>query len=115
MKTIEMEWTGIRPLIMNNCIGLDALHPITKQICRINKKRTKTEDDVQERDRLQYLSSLYFDEKIGPYIPAQNIEACLRDGGKRTKEGKNIQAAVFVSLEEHAALLDDGTIVIPLT
>lgn len=114
MKSIEMQWTGVRPLIMNNCIGLDVLHPLVKEINAINKKRTKTEDDVRSRDWLQYQSSLYIDKKIGPYIPAQNIEACLRDGGKKTKEGKNIQAAVFVSTEKFAVLLDDGTYAIPL-
>jgi hypothetical protein len=39
---------------------------------------------------------MYFDEELGPYIPAANIEACLRDGGKFEKRGEDFKRGVQV-------------------
>ena len=114
MKSIEVKWSGIRPLLMNNWIGIDTTHPLVKEMGAINKKRTKTEDDTAHREWLQYQISLYTEDGIGPYIPTQNIEACIRDGAKKNRKGKDVTAAAFVSADKYALLASDGSYVIPL-
>ena len=92
-----MTWTGIRPLVMHNGLLADQTNPYTKAIKAIVSKGTKkmTDFDYEERDRLEWEGSLYWDDKAGPFIPSDNIERCVQLGAQKSRIGKDIQAAVF--------------------
>ena len=74
MKTIEMTWTGIRPLVMHNGLMADPTNPLTRRIKEICAKGSKklTESDYEERDRLEWEAGLYWSEEHGMVIPSDN-------------------------------------------
>ena len=141
MKMLGVGIAGTSPLIMHSPDGVNQTFPITKELSKINKLRTKTEEDKSKRNELSYLNALYHDDKefflmmiknasfdeegqmqwstdpniekafhlrvaqakleypghsSFPYIPAQNIEAMIRDGAKAVKQGKAVQVACNV-------------------
>ena len=108
MNRISYTIRGASPLLMHSCAGVNPLHPITKEIKKLTAKKKKTDEDLQLISDLEYQSGIYFDEKIGPYVPAEMMEACLRDAAKRTKQGKNFTMAVMVS-PDMIPLIYDGT------
>ena len=54
-----------------------------------------TDADYEERDRLEWLAGLYWDENDGLIIPSDNIERCIQLGAQKSRIGKDVQAAVF--------------------
>lgn len=101
MKTLKTQWTGIRPMLMHNGLLADPTNDYTKKIKAITSKGSKklTESDYETRDRLEWEGSLYWDEKEGPYVPSDNLERCIQLGAQKSRIGKDVQAAVFVSDE----------------
>lgn len=91
MKTIEVTWKGITPLIMHSCQCVNPLHPITKQLKEYTSKRTKTEEDYQMISDLEWEGGLYWKDDIGLYIPAENVEATIRNGAKINRKGTDIE------------------------
>ena len=97
MKQMLVKWTGIRPLVMHNGLMADPTNPLVRRIKEITSKGSKklTDSDYEERDRLEIEAGLYYDEKLGPIIPADNIERCIQLGAQKSRIGKDVQAAVF--------------------
>jgi hypothetical protein len=54
------------------------------------KKRNKTDEDLARLSDLEWEGGLYWDDSIGVYIPAENIEATIREGAKARRKGKDI-------------------------
>lgn len=96
MKTIHVEWKGITPLIMHSCRGVNPLDSLTMELKAITSKRKKTEEDLRKISDLEWELSLYWDDDIGLYMPAENIEATVRAGAKANKKGKDIEKAFNV-------------------
>jgi len=97
MKTTTVKLTGIRPTVMHNGLMADPTNPYTRRIKAITSKGSKklTDSDFEERDRLEWEAGLYWDDKDGLIIPADNIERVIQAGGQKSRIGKDIQAAVF--------------------
>lgn len=91
MKTLKITLKGLTPLLMHSCDGVNPLHPITREMKKYTSKRTKTEEDLATISDLEWESGLYYDDNIGVYIPAENIEASFIEGAKATKKGKDLQ------------------------
>jgi len=90
MKNIKCELHGISPLIMHSCQCVNPLHPISIEMKKITGIRKKTEEDLKKLSDLEWESGLYWDDRTGLYIPAENIEATIREGAKARKKGKDI-------------------------
>lgn len=98
---------GLTPLLMHSCDGVNPLHPITREIKKYTSKRTKTEEDLATISDLEWESGLYYDDEIGVYIPAENIEASFIEGAKATKKGKDLQK--YCSVLDFRIPLDYGS------
>lgn len=106
MKTLKVQWTGIRPLIMENAAMIDPRNEIVRELKRLNhrykeaaKKRDNEEQTdalADEMDRLKWMGSAYWRDGIGFFVPADNIAKALRDGAAKSKKGKDIQAAAII-------------------
>lgn len=98
MKTIHISLKGTTPLIMHSCRSLNHFDPISIEMAKINaKKKKKTEEDQIRLSDLEWEAGLYWDDVTGrPYIPAENIEATVRDGAKARRKGKDIVRAFNV-------------------
>jgi hypothetical protein len=96
MENITVKITGISPMLMHSNQGVNPLHPLRIEVSKITKKRKKTEEEILTMLDLEYQLNMYYDDQIGPYVPAANVEACLRDAAKKHKKGKDFTSALFV-------------------
>jgi len=103
---VVIQISGTTPLIMHNAQLADPLNKFTVALRELTKKRIKTEDDLAEMARREWVGGLYYDREIGPYIPGQNIERSLLDAARMHKRGKSIERGVFVTSNENAILYD---------
>lgn len=107
MKKLEVVVKGISPMLMHSCNGVNPMNPFTKEIKKLTAKgKNKTDEDNEIISNLEFQCNIYFDEKVGPYVPAENIEACLREAAKKVKLGKAFQTAVMVMPEKIAVEYD---------
>ena len=100
MKTKKYTITGVGAgLLMHADTLVDVTHPIAKALREISKKsaKSKTDADHEEMKRLDFIGSLYHDDEIGPFIPAVNVEAMLRDAAKGQRLGKEFTRSVMVN------------------
>lgn len=92
-----MRIIGMAPMLMHAVHGVNPFHPLRIEINKLTKKRNKTEEDLLNIMDLEYKLSIYYDDSTGPYIPAQNVEACLRDAAKKRRLGQAFTSSVFVT------------------
>lgn len=96
MKTATFELTGNAPLIMQSDALADPLNEIAKAIKQITAKQKKTDEDHSKIGKLEFRGGLYYDDTVGPYIPARNVERMLRDAGALSKLGKKVKMGLQV-------------------
>jgi hypothetical protein len=87
---------GTSPLLMHNGRLVDPLDTVVKQIRMVSAKRRKTDDDHAEMAHLEWLGGMYFQPGVGPFIPAPNLQKCLVEGARLSKDGKKIERGVFI-------------------
>lgn len=95
MKNLKVTWKGISPLIMHSCKTVNPLHPISKEIRKLNDKprgQKLTEEELERLSDLEWEAGCYWQDGIGLYIPGENIEATLRNGGKSFKKGRILKS-----------------------
>lgn len=96
MKTIKCEFHGLSPMIMHSCQCVNPLHPISLEMKKITSKRKKTEEDIIKLSDLEWEAGLYWNKDVGVYVPAENIEATIREAAKSKKLGKHFQKGFMV-------------------
>lgn len=94
--TLKLRLNGLSPLLMHNGQLADPLNPFTKQLKAVTGKRKKTDEDHEEIARIEWHASLYTDDDGRLAMPGENIEACLIDGAKKSKLGKQSKSSVFI-------------------
>lgn len=96
-------------LLMSNGRMADPLNPYAQRLKTATKGgfSNKTIEQQAEIGVLQWEGALYYDEEIGPYVPAENIEAVLRDGAKVKKLGKAMTQGTAL-LQEKVPLSHSG-------
>ena len=107
METISFRITGTSPLLMQAETLANPLHELTKAHKAVSGKRKKSEDDYVWLMESEWSASMYYDDDIGPYIPALNLEGCIAEAGKIIRLGKTIKQAVQV-VTDRAKLEYDG-------
>lgn len=106
MKHLNVTWKGVTPLIMHSCQCVNPLHPIAIEQKKYTSKRKKTEEDQLKISDLDWEAGLYWRDDIGPYVPAENIEATLINGAKSFRKGTDVQK--FCSVTSPWIPLDYG-------
>lgn len=94
-ETIRFRLTGIAPLIMHAGRLADPLDPATKALKEYTSKRKKTDEDLAQMARLEWIGGLYLDENNLPCIPSDNIEAMLAAAASAQRLKKVFSAGVF--------------------
>lgn len=101
MKTLKVAWKGVSPLIMHSCQCVNPLHPIAREMKKINDKprgKQLTEEEQIRLSDLEWEAGAYWLDELGLYIPAENVEATIRNGAKANKKGKDIEKYVSVTV-----------------
>lgn len=107
MESIKIGVIGTSPLLMHSDRLANPLGALTKEIKTYTGKRKKTEEDHLEIARLEWMGGMYYDAKIGPYVPARNLKALLIEAAKKTKDGPKVRSGCVI-LEDKLRLEYDG-------
>lgn len=115
MKTITIEFTGVKPLIMHNGKGADPLDDrkmpdfLQKEWSglktfrdaknSLKNKRGKTDKDLLKLSRVDFYSSLYLNSKNQIIVPSENIQRAIETQAKNLKKGTIAKQAVFIHLD----------------
>lgn len=101
---VQTRLTGISPLVMKNPQLADPENEFVRAIKQITAKGQKmTQDDLDEKARLQFAGALYIGED-GPYMPTTNVRKCFIEGGRAVGSGKNSKGPTV----ERAVIAVDG-------
>lgn len=97
---VRLTLTGTAPLLMHNIQLADPLNPIVRAMKEISGKRKKTDEDLLRMAELEFKGGLYITDELGPYVPGVNVEKCLVEGARVTKQGKQVERGLFVTDNE---------------
>jgi hypothetical protein len=103
--------TGIGSILMNNPQCVDPFNRFTKLKKSITNKRTsKTDDDLIELGNIETESKIYFDSKIGVYIPSTWVsESIIVAGFSVAKIGRQKMRGGLFATEEKIKLQYAGS------
>lgn len=97
MRNFTLTLVGTAPMLVHNARLADPLDKWAKELKKVSGKRTKTEDDHLEMSRIEFMGGLYYDNDLGPVVPAMNIEAALVGGAKKIKLGKAVTQGLRIT------------------
>lgn len=97
MQDLEVTFTGRTPLVIHNVRLANPLDAYAKAMKAITAKRGKTEDDLAELVRLEWEGGLYWDETLGPYLPARYPMATMKQAAGLSKHKTALVRALVVS------------------
>jgi hypothetical protein len=103
---VRITLTGTAPLLMHNVRLANPLDPIARAMKETSGKRKKTDEDLERLARLEFEGGLYCDA-AGPYLPGANIEKCIVEGARVTRQGKQVERGLFVT-DNEVPLLYNG-------
>lgn len=99
IRSLHIAVSGINPLLQNNPQTVDRFNPYTKAMAKINAKKTRrTDEDYRELYDIEIRAKIYWDERLGIYIPGTWISAAIASASfKQAKISKaDIRGSVFV-------------------
>jgi hypothetical protein len=107
VETIKVRLNGTANLLMHSARLANPMDPVTKRMKAATSKRKKTDEDYEEIMRIEFEGGMYHDEKLGPYLPGDNVYATIIEGAKLNKLGTEVKRAVHI-LEERIPLKYKG-------
>lgn len=99
MKSLTVQIKGIEPLLINNPQAVDPFNKYSRAAKEITSKRKKTDEDLLKLREIEIESKLYFDDKVGVWIPATWITAAIasQSWAKAKIKKADIRSCVFVN------------------
>src|SRR5215469_12842136 len=94
-KKFSVNIKGITPLIMHCDKACDPLHPICKAQKEISSIRKKTDEHHIALSKLDFEAALYYDDKLGIYMPSKCLRGCIKAAAKKYKLGKQTKAIML--------------------
>lgn len=102
---IRTRLIGTTELMMHNVQLADPMNHWTRQIAKLTSKRKMTDEDRQEKARLEFLGGLYLNPDGRVVVPQTNVRRCFKETAKATRQGRNIDRALNIADPE---VLADG-------
>jgi hypothetical protein len=101
LPTIKIRLQGVSPLLCHNGQTADPRNTYAKAMKAVSSKRKKTDADLDELARLEWLAGLY---RSGAelVIPDYVLESTMIGGAKKSKRGPQAKCGLFFT--EHAVL-----------
>lgn len=107
MEQIRLRIEGDAPLIVQGDTLADPLHELTLKYREVTRKQKKTDADQRTMGEIEFEGGLYYDPKIGPYMPGDNVMKCLVEAARLSKAGKQMERGVMIE-ENRIPLLYSG-------
>jgi len=86
--------TGVAPLLLHNGQLANPANQFARRMKSISDKRKKTEQDLMELARLEWLGSLYLRDRQ-PCIPGEMIEATITKAAGERRKGTTVSAGLY--------------------
>lgn len=99
IRFFDVHIIGVKPLLMHNGELADPLNPWSKKLKECTGKRKKSDEDHEKIAEIEFKGGLYYDEKIGPYIPGHMLDAALKNGAKKHRLGTIFDSCVSVTAD----------------
>ena len=96
LRSVKLRLNGQSPLLQHSARLADPLDPIVKDIKEISSKRKKTDADLMQMAKFEWVGSLYIDDNENVVLPAQSIKAALIGGAKKEKNGPQARGGTFI-------------------
>ena len=110
MNTIRFRLNGKTPLMLQNGQTANPRNRYAKRLKELNKDKKRKGADVDavldQMADVEVESCLYYNERDGIHMPAENIRASLIEGAKLSRGGSQVKRTCFVY--ENATLSYDG-------
>lgn len=106
MKTATITLIGTRPLLMHNEQLANPLSEASRRLKSVTKKRNKSDADFMEIAEIEFEGGLYFDAKLGPYIPDRVVRSALIQAARKLKQGKHFEEGIELPLDKYALQYD---------
>lgn len=105
LPTVQIRLQGVSPLLCHNGQTADPRNTYAKAMKAVSGKRNKTDADLDELARLEWLAGLYRsgNELV---IPDYVLESTMIAGAKKSKRGPQAKCGLFFT--EHAVLKFPG-------
>lgn len=71
MKILKFRFESVSPLLQHDDKMANPFNDYTKRMKAISSKRKKTDDDLMEMARIEWMASLYHTERKGYYMKAE--------------------------------------------
>lgn len=102
MLNVDIRITGSAPLLLSCDRLADPLDPTTIEHKKLTSSRNKTQGDHERIAYSQWRGMLYWDDKLGVYMPTQNIRAAIIRGGTINKLGTHLKIGTLIDIEKVA-------------
>lgn len=96
MKILKFKIKSVCPLLEHDDKTANPFNVYTKQLKAITSKRKKTEDDLLEMARIEWLSALYYTPQSSYFMKAECFEGSFYEAAKTKKLGKMFKEAVRI-------------------
>ena len=92
---------GGSTLLMHNGQTADPLNKFAKAMKAItsDKQRKKTDEGIEELMRVEFEAGLYLNAKNQVILPTRILESHISEAARKTKEGKQALAGMFVDTD----------------
>lgn len=101
LNTLKVKFIGDKGLILHNGQLVDPTNPIVIDQKKITAKgKKKTDADLIELARLEWLGGLYLSESKRICIPSDNIERCIQQGAQKLRMGPEVKAGMWLEESE---------------
>ncbi len=101
LPTVKIRMQGVSALLCHNGQTADPRNTFAKAMKAVSSKRKKTDADLDELARLEWLAGLYrFRDEL--VIPDYVLESTMIAGAKKSKRGPQAKCGLFFT--EHAVL-----------
>ncbi len=97
MKHVSAKLVGISPVMTHNEQLANPLSPVTRELKKLTTQKGKSDDLLEQIMKLEWLGGLYLDANQKVAMPGDNLIACLKDGARKRKQGKEFAAGVMSS------------------
>lgn len=92
---IEFKINGITGHVQHNGQAANPMNPYAKAMKVITSKKKKTDEDHEELLKLKWQSALYVNKAGRVIIPSRVIEGAYVEAARRSKQGRDVQAALW--------------------
>jgi hypothetical protein len=97
---VRINGQGNTPLLMHNVQLASPMNKYAKRLSALTSAKAsskRTDQDRIEIARVEFEGGLYFDDEVGPYIPAKWMSKNLLDAARRGRRGKLVEEGVMVA------------------